>query len=98
MGLPLSTSRSMWLWRDSAPTVSSPAEGFGVLVLVLVLVLEFGFGVHISKLRLRFRKNSVPMLSSPAGWLQRQAVLCFGSQELMSGSSSARSCVSGGKD
>jgi hypothetical protein len=54
MGLPLSTSRSKWAWRDSAPTFSSPTGGFGSKVSVLVLVLELGFGVYISELGFRW--------------------------------------------
>ena len=45
-GLPSSTSRSEWVWRDSAQTVSSPAGGFGVKVLDLDFGFGFGVGVR----------------------------------------------------
>ena len=53
-GLPMSTSRSKWFWRDSAPTVSSPAGGFGIEVWdfglgfgVVVRGLHFGDSVEV---------------------------------------------------
>ena len=45
-GLPMSTSRSMWVWRDRAPTLLSPAGRFAVKVWVWILVLELGLGVY----------------------------------------------------
>ena len=83
--------------RISSAGGFSLQEDLGFKFEVWVWVLELGFGVYISQLRFRFRRTSAPTLSSPAGWLLRLDLLCFGSQGLMFRGSSARTCVSGGK-